>query len=1171
MLDFISHILGFFIAFLLLAKASNTSHQHDQNYALSNSTSLDCETYSRVSLFHVSLKFLPEVVKNGGKLKCRRPNNMMFTLTRITLILLISGDIQTNPGPRTVKAPKYPCGTCGKNVNSNQKAMECEDCLTWYHNKCIDMNDYNYQVHIHHSSYVWVCYKCGVPNFTNSSLFCNFEVSNPFDGLSNSTIDSNKTNNISFTQNQSVGSPLRSSSPKKQKTNQNRFSHKEKPLKLLNINFQSIGNKTSQLHALLETEDPDIIVSTETWLNDSVFSSEFLPDRYQIFRRDRITDTTGGGVFLAFKSNIIAKEEPDLQTNCESIWASIHVKGRSPLYIGAFYRRHFNVTALDQNYVKELDSAISKIPKNSQIILAGDFNVPDINWDTVSFISGGRYPAVSKQIIDLTHEYNMHQIVTEPTRGDSILDLVFTNVPTLVQNVYVIPGLSDHEIVSVDFLVSTQKIKQPKRKIFLYKKGDFEKINTDLSDYANSITEDVYRSSSVGQLWTGFKNVLLSAMDRHIPSKMTKPNSSLPWFKQSHKRALRRKRRAYNKARRTGLETDWKRYRDLRRSSDRSLRKSRSDYLSEVGENLTSSNTKPFWSYIKSLRQSSTGVSPLNTADGVATTAAEKANTLNNKFQSIFTKEDSANLPFVNTSAPSMPPINITTEGIVKLLKELKPQKAPGPDNITPRVLKECADSVAPLLQQIYQKSLSTGMLPDDWRNANVSPIFKKGNRSDPSNYRPVSLTSIPCKLLEHIIHSNMMKHFENHNVLNDEQHGFRKGRSCETQLSLTVNDLAKILDKQGQADVIIMDFSKAFDLVPHQRLLLKLKQAGITGLLHSWLENFLTKRTQQVVLEGVSSASVNVSSGVPQGTVLGPLLFILYLNDLTDGITSQVRLLADDCILYREIKSEQDTQDLQNDINTLCKWETTWQMRFNVAKCYAMHITHKRKPCQTTYSMNGNPLETVKTHTYLGVEINNKLNWVNHIENATSKANKVLGLLRRNLYSCSPSVKEAAYKSLVRPKLEYCASVWDPYHQDYKNRLEAVQRRAARFVCKDFRRKSSVSTMIANLGWKSLEERRAVSRLALLYKATHHQVAINVDHHLSSSEGKKITTRKSSAVSFNHLAPKKDCYKYSFLPRTFAEWNLLPASTRDAPSVEAFKNKLNNMQLSTFVRGAHH
>ena len=175
------------------------------------------------------------------------------------------------------------------------------------------------------------------------------------------------------------------------------------------------------------------------------------------------------------------------------------------------------------------------------------------------------------------------------------------------------------------------------------------------------------------------------------------------------------------------------------------------------------------------------------------------------------------------------------------------------------------------------------------------------------------------------------------------------------------------------------------------------------------------------------------------------------------------------------------------------------------------------------------------------------------------------------NLYSCPQKVKETAYKALVRPKLEYCASVWDPYKQDHKNRLEAVQRRAARFVCKDSRRTSSVSTMITKLGWKPLENRRAISRLSLLFKSIHHTVAINTDKYLTSQDDNKICTRKSCEISFTHPTVKKDCYKHSFLPRTMTEWNLLPPNIRQSTSVDSLKSKLNNMDLTSFIRGAHY
>ena len=295
------------------------------------------------------------------------------------------------------------------------------------------------------------------------------------------------------------------------------------------------------------------------------------------------------------------------------------------------------------------------------------------------------------------------------------------------------------------------------------------------------------------------------------------------------------------------------------------------------------------------------------------------------------------------------------------------------------------------------------------------------------------------------------MRHQEKCKVLNDEQRGFRRGRSCETQLALSVNDLANVLDRQSQADVVIVDLSKAFDLVPHQRLLSKLRYFGITRKLRNWIKKFLTMRTQQVLLEVVYSSSITVASGVPQGTVFGPLLFILYLNDLPEGISSQVRLMADDCILYLEINALNDCQDLQKEINTLCNWESKWQMKFNIDKCYIMHVTHKMNPQLMTYNMNGRPIEVTASHTYFGIGISNKLSWAEHISNTVSKANKVLGLLRRNLHSCSPFVKETAYMSLVRPRLEYCSCTWDPYHQEYENKLESVQRRAAKFVCRDF------------------------------------------------------------------------------------------------------------------------
>ena len=266
--------------------------------------------------------------------------------------------------------------------------------------------------------------------------------------------------------------------------------------------------------------------------------------------------------------------------------------------------------------------------------------------------------------------------------------------------------------------------------------------------------------SSVIDLWLNLKHVLSTTMEKHISTKMISLNNNIPWFRQTHKRAARHIRRAYDKSKSTNAPGDWEVYKKFRRSLDRSLRKCRSEHLKAIGDNLVTSNSKPFLNFIKSLRHSSTCVLSLNTINGTATSTIDKADALNNQFQSVFTKEDCSNLPTL-TSSPtkSMLPIQISTEGISKLLKELKLQKAPGPDCITETILKTYAEQVAPLLQQIFQKSFDTVELPLDWQKANISPIFKTGNISDPANYRPVSLTAIPCKMLEHIVHTNIMRH----------------------------------------------------------------------------------------------------------------------------------------------------------------------------------------------------------------------------------------------------------------------------------------------------------------------------------------------------------------------------------------------------------------------------
>ena len=532
---------------------------------------------------------------------------------------------------------------------------------------------------------------------------------------------------------------------------------------------------------------------------------------------------------------------------------------------------------------------------------------------------------------------------------------------------------------------------------------------------------------------------------------------------------------------------------------------------------------------------------------------------INRQFASVFSNEATGDLPDLGPSyTADVPRITVSTPGVVKLLKDLNPSKATGPDSIPGKLLKEAASELAPALSIIFQTSIDQGQIPDDWKSAKIAPVYKKGDRSQPSNYRPISLTSICCKVIEHIIHSSVITHLENHHILSDHQHGFRKRRSTETQLILTIQDLVHNLNAGEQTDAILLDFSKAFDKVPHRRLLLKLQHYGVRGNILAWIQDFLSDRTQEVVLDGSTSSRCSVTSGVPQGTVLGPLLFLVYINDMPSCIQSPARLFADDCLVYTKIRSTADCEKLQEDLHKLQEWEGRWLMQFHPEKCEVITISNRKNPIKFGYTIHGHNLQHVDNAKYLGVTINKSLSWNNHIDNITKKANQTLALLRRNINMCSQGSKEQAYKTFVRPTLEYASSVWDPHTARNINAIEMVQRRAARFTTGIYHRTSSVSYILNALKWDSLQLRRARAKTIMLYRIYHRLVDIPPEVYLVPTG----SCTRGHTVKFLLPHARLQSYQYSFFPSAIRYWNTLPASVVEISSVEAFKQSLAAVNL---------
>ena len=401
-----------------------------------------------------------------------------------------------------------------------------------------------------------------------------------------------------------------------------------------------------------------------------------------------------------------------------------------------------------------------------------------------------------------------------------------------------------------------------------------------------------------------------------------------------------------------------------------------SNYESKLAENIKQ-DSKSFYKYVGSKSKRSVQVGPLVDNSGeIVIDEVATAKTLNDYFGSVFTKENMTNVPkptklFDGENDDMLSDIICTKQGVLEVLTQLKTDKSPGIDGLHPKFLYEVRNEISEAITRIFNGSIKSGVVPRDWRDALVTPLFKKGNRSEPGNYRPVSLTCILCKVLEKVLKKRLLEHLMQFKILKDSQHGFMKGRSCLTNILDFLDDVYDKLDEGKAVDIIYLDFAKAFDKVPHSRLAAKLEACGIGGRVLQWIKSWLEDRRQKVGIRGKYSDWVKVISGVPQGSVLGPLLFLIYINDIDEGILSKISKFADDTKLWRDIGSEIDAKMLQEDLKRLSQWSMDWQMLFNVDKCSVMHIG---KQDDYKYELCGQFLKCTSEERDLGIIINSSL-----------------------------------------------------------------------------------------------------------------------------------------------------------------------------------------------------
>lgn len=495
----------------------------------------------------------------------------------------------------------------------------------------------------------------------------------------------------------------------------------------------------------------------------------------------------------------------------------------------------------------------------------------------------------------------------------------------------------------------------------------------------------------------------------------------------------------------------------------------------------------------------------------------------------------------------------------------LNPSKAYGPDGIGPRLLKELMPVIAEPLRGLFQTSLTHKKCPTIWKQANVIPIFKKGDKSDPNNYRPVSLLNTTSKLMEKIVFKYIFNFFQEHKIVSRWQSGFMPGCSTTCQLLEIYHKFCKGVADGKEIRVVFLDISRAFDRVWHAGLLHKLRVAGICGNLLDWLSDYLRDRQQRVCIDGQFSEWTRLLAGVPQGSVLGPLLFLIFINDVTYVIRhTQMRLFADDTCMFITIDNRDlATEQVNEDLSAIMKWSEDWLVAFSAPKTKSMVISNKLDSHLNAHvNMSNTNIDLVHNHKHLGLTLSDNLGWNLHINEVYSKAMKRLDIIQHFKFKLDRQALERYYISYVLPIIEYGDVVWSGANDQELDKLDRVQIRAMRIITGATER-SNINALYEELGWHKLATRRHIHRLVWMYKIINNISPQYLTDIIPPTVGERQRYNLRAGTNITQIPAQKQRYSKSFFPSGIKEWNMIPIDIRESGNLSIFKDKLNLHFLS--------
>ena len=809
------------------------------------------------------------------------------------------------------------------------------------------------------------------------------------------------------------------------------------------------------------------------------------------------------------------------------------------------------------------------INRKGPTFIVGDFNCPDIDWNWCRTPSN----AISQRLYNFIMADGFVQFVDKPTHGNNILDLVLTNEPSWLESINVESPFSSSDHESIMFKVVFDHLDSASsssplslRRRYLWKQGNYAAMSIYLNSFDWTQMMSIYFTPD--DLWTAFCEIFNEAIELFVPSVVVRECKNNRWLRKypakirtlfTRKRCLWKQLKRYHNDEKLAI-----RYKQLVSECRMAVRQYECRLETRL---IESQNVGSFYKYVNSKLHNSSSCPLLNDANGsFVCNDQRKAEIFNCYFSSVNVEDDGKlpNFPNRTKDDVSLDMVQFTPEKIYRVVRKLRPKMTCDPEGYPPFLLKQLISVITHPMSLLFTSFFSVGSIPSSWKRAVITPIHKKGSLADPANYRPVSLTSVFGKIMERIIAADLLDYLLGNNLLNSGHHGFLSKRSTLTNLLESVNDWTIFMENKHKSRVAYVDFSRAFDSVSHQKLLIKLASYGIYGQLKKWICNFLSGRSHCTRIGNACSSFESICSGVVQGSCLGPLLFLVYINDITDGFDRQVigKLYADDVKLYTELSTVTDEVCLQNCLDCIYQWSKTWQLAISSKKCCLIDICKKNCVYGGHCNIGRERIEMSSNVSDLGVTVDSCLKFSNHIIKITRKAHQRASLIHRCFNSRRSDLLLKAFVTYVRPILEYNSPVWSPCLKKDILLVESVQRKFTKRI--PGMSGLTYFSRLKRLNLESLEVRRLRADLVTTYKIIFGLLRV-------SSEDFFILRCSTYLRGHSYMLEKSrninTVRQWFFSNRIVNIWNNLPISTTDFTSLRNFKASINNDFLLCFCK----